>query len=226
MEDQTWEEDRTNPFSDTSNKASSSVLEGLEKVADYCDKLDIALVKINDLELVISIISLSTSSLSVQVTEYNLGELPALVYYRHTIPILYEGPLEAEDDLLEWLIQNRNSGDEEDVIEDVQFKSLEAMVAAVENIAVLFCEYSLLLIVYKRSDSPRFFLQTTQSQQRRTRFWKAWRRLTTIATAKAFTLSRLPILRPRITMASPPSPHLSTSRTASQTFLTVSHHLL
>ena len=142
MEDQTREEDRTNPFSDTSNKASSSVLEGLEKVADYCDKLDIALVKINDLELVISTISLSTSSLSLQVTEYNLGELPALVYYRHTIPILYEGPLEAEDDLLEWLIQNRNSGDEEDVIEDVQFKSLEAMVAAVENIAVLFCKYS------------------------------------------------------------------------------------
>jgi len=114
---------KTNPFTDTSNKESSSVLEGLEKVADYCDKLDIALVKINDLEL---------------VTEYNLGELPALVYYRNTIPILYEGPLEAEDDLLEWLIQNRNSGDEDDVIEDVQFKSLEAMVAAVENIAVLF----------------------------------------------------------------------------------------
>ena len=43
---------RTNPFPDTSNKASTAVLEGLEKVADYCDKLDIALVKINDLELV------------------------------------------------------------------------------------------------------------------------------------------------------------------------------
>ena len=49
---------------------------GLAKVDDYCGKLDIGLVKINDLEL---------------VTEYNLGELPALVYYRHTIPILYEG---------------------------------------------------------------------------------------------------------------------------------------
>jgi len=107
----------------TSNKASTNVLEGLEKVDDYCEKLDIALVKINDLEL---------------VTEYNLGELPALVYYRHTIPILYEGVLEAEDDILEWLVQNRSSGDEEDVIEEVQFKGLEAMVAAVENIAVLF----------------------------------------------------------------------------------------
>ena len=75
------------------------------------------------------------------MTEYNLGELPALVYYRHTIPILYEGALDAEDDILEWLIQNRSSGDEDDVIEEVQFKGLEAMVAAVENIAVLFCKF-------------------------------------------------------------------------------------
>jgi len=107
----------------TGNKQSSEVLNGLEKVDDYCDKLDISLVKINDLEL---------------VTEYNLGELPALVYYRHSIPILYEGDLTAEDDILEWLIQNRSSGDEEDIIEEVEFKSLEAMVSAVENIAVLF----------------------------------------------------------------------------------------
>jgi len=105
------------------NKQSTEVLNGLEKVDDYCDKLGVSLVKINDLEL---------------VTEYNLGELPALVYYRHTIPILYEGDLTAEDDILEWLIQNRSSGDEEDVIEEVEFKSLEAMVSAVENIAVLF----------------------------------------------------------------------------------------
>ena len=51
-------------------------MNGLAKVDDYCGKLHIGIVKINDLEL---------------VTEYNLGELPALVYYRHTIPILYEG---------------------------------------------------------------------------------------------------------------------------------------
>jgi len=107
----------------TGNKQSSQVLNNLEKVDDYCEKLEISLVKINDLEL---------------VTEYNLGELPALVYYRHSIPILYEGELTADDDILEWLIQNRNSGDEEDIIEEVEFKSLEAMVSAVENIAVLF----------------------------------------------------------------------------------------
>merc|ERR1719297_479445 len=33
-----------------------------------------------------------------------------LVNYRHGIPILYEGDLTAEDDILEWLIQNRSSG--------------------------------------------------------------------------------------------------------------------
>ena len=42
----------TNRPLDTGNKASKEVLEGLEKVDDYCEKLDIALVKINDLELV------------------------------------------------------------------------------------------------------------------------------------------------------------------------------
>ena len=51
-------------------------MNNLAKVDDFCTKLDIGLVKINDLEL---------------VTEYNLGELPALVYYRHGVPILYEG---------------------------------------------------------------------------------------------------------------------------------------
>ena len=53
--------------------------------------------------------------------------------------------MRAEDDILEWLIQNRNSGDEEDVIEEVEFKTLQAMVTAVENIAVLFCKWSTLV---------------------------------------------------------------------------------
>lgn len=57
-------------------------MNNLAKVDDFCTKLDIGLVKINDLEL---------------VTEYNLGELPALVYYRHGVPILYEGETRVMD---------------------------------------------------------------------------------------------------------------------------------
>ena len=42
--------------------------------------------------------------------------------------------------MLEWLVQNRHSGDGEDVIEEVDSSSLETMISAVENIAVLFCK--------------------------------------------------------------------------------------
>lgn len=47
----------------------------LENIDDEADQLGIAFVKINDEEL---------------ASEYNLGELPKLVYYRHQIPIIYE----------------------------------------------------------------------------------------------------------------------------------------
>lgn len=47
----------------------------LENIDDEADQLGIAFVKINDEEL---------------ANEYNLGELPKLVYYRHQIPIIYE----------------------------------------------------------------------------------------------------------------------------------------
>ena len=43
--------------------------------------------------------------------------------------------------VLEWLIQNRSTGDEDDVIEDVDLKSLETMIQSIEHLAVLFCKY-------------------------------------------------------------------------------------
>lgn len=48
----------------------------LENIDDEADQLGIGFVKINDEEL---------------ADEYNLGTLPSLVYYRHQIPIIYEG---------------------------------------------------------------------------------------------------------------------------------------
>ena len=152
------------------------------------------------------------------MTEYNLGELPALVYYRHTIPILYEGALDAEDDILEWLIQNRSSGDEDDVIEEVQFKGLEAMVAAVENIAVLFCKFDKTSDKILTAPVP----QTIQSQPKLMTFWRAWRPLMTIATTRACTLSRSLTQQQPTTTASPPCQPWSTSRTVCPTCLTVS----
>ena len=42
--------------------------------------------------------------------------------------------------VLEWLIQNRSTGDEDDVIEDVDAKSLDTMIQSIEHLAVLFCK--------------------------------------------------------------------------------------
>lgn len=57
-------------------KKCSKVLQELENIDDEADQLGIGFVKINDEEL---------------AEEYNLGQLPALVYYRHQTPIIFEG---------------------------------------------------------------------------------------------------------------------------------------
>ena len=54
--------------------------------------------------------------------------------------LLFLGDLMDEAAVLEWLIQNRSTGDEDDVIEDVDLKSLDTMIQSIEHLAVLFCK--------------------------------------------------------------------------------------
>lgn len=56
-------------------KKCAKALQELENIDDEADQLGIGFVKISDEKL---------------ADEYNLGELPKLVYYRHQIPIIYE----------------------------------------------------------------------------------------------------------------------------------------
>ncbi|XP_049820637.1 uncharacterized protein LOC109604293 isoform X5 [Aethina tumida] len=107
-------------------KKCSKVLQELENIDDEADQLGIGFVKINDEAL---------------AEEYNLGTLPALVYYRHQIPIIYEGELQKEDDVLEWLVQHKSTGDEDDVIEDVTLKTLGTLITSVDHLAVLFYDH-------------------------------------------------------------------------------------
>ncbi|TRY76604.1 hypothetical protein TCAL_03494 [Tigriopus californicus] len=102
---------------------SSEALRHLENIDSKADKMGIAFVKINDLEL---------------VDEYGLPGLPSLVYYRRQAPILYEGDLAQETEILEWLIHTRTTGDDEDVIEEVSSTELETLISSVENLAVLY----------------------------------------------------------------------------------------
>lgn len=105
-------------------KRCAKALQELENIDDEADQLGIGFVKIHDATL---------------AEEYNLGSLPALVYYRHEIPILFEGELSKEEDVLEWLVENKSTGDEEDVIEDVTAKTLSTLIGNIDNLVVLFC---------------------------------------------------------------------------------------
>ncbi|KAL1490518.1 hypothetical protein ABEB36_013197 [Hypothenemus hampei] len=107
-------------------KKCSKVLLELENIDDEADQLGIGFVKINDEDL---------------AEEYNLGPLPALVYYRHQIPIIYSGELTKEEDVLEWLVQHKSTGDEDDIIEDVTLKTLTTLISSVDHLAVLFYDH-------------------------------------------------------------------------------------
>ncbi|XP_050478408.1 uncharacterized protein LOC126867664 isoform X3 [Bombus huntii] len=107
-------------------KKCLKALQELENIDDEADQLGIGFVKIADEQL---------------ADEYNLGPLPVLVYYRHQIPIIYEHELSKEEDVLEWLVANKSTGDEEDVIEDVTAKTLQTLIGNIDNLVVLFYDH-------------------------------------------------------------------------------------
>lgn len=51
------------------------------------------------------------------------------------------GELSKEEDVLEWLIENKSTGDDEEVIEDVTAKTLSTLIGNVDNLVVLFCKF-------------------------------------------------------------------------------------
>ncbi|KAJ8675217.1 hypothetical protein QAD02_011003, partial [Eretmocerus hayati] len=107
-------------------KKCAKALQELENIDDEADQLGIGFVKIADERL---------------AEEYNLGPLPVLVYYRHQIPIIYENELSREEDVLEWLVANKSTGDEEDIIEDVTAKTLHTLIGNIDNLVVLFYDH-------------------------------------------------------------------------------------
>lgn len=64
-----------------------------------------------------------------------LDTLPAVVYFEKGIPNVYDGDLEEEDDFLQWLVDQL----EKDEIEDVTDEMLDKLIAEGKTLAVLFC---------------------------------------------------------------------------------------
>ena len=51
---------------------------------------------------------------------------------------MYAGDMNDENEMLEWLIKNQSSADDEDVLETVNGEQLEIMVDNVDNLMIYF----------------------------------------------------------------------------------------
>lgn len=102
------------------------ILEGLELIDDECDVFGIHMVKIQDPQL---------------AKRYSIKTFPALVYFRNGNPLLFEGDMQNEQSVLEWLIDddNRELADE---IEEVNERMLERLLDESSLLVVFFCKYS------------------------------------------------------------------------------------
>nr|XP_014103415.1 uncharacterized protein LOC106627696 isoform X8 [Bactrocera oleae] len=100
------------------------ILEGLELIDDECDVFGIHMVKIQDPQL---------------AKRYSIKTFPALVYFRNGNPLLFEGDLQNEQSVLEWLIDddNRELADE---IEEVNERMLDRLMADSTLLVVFFYE--------------------------------------------------------------------------------------
>ncbi|KAK9727391.1 hypothetical protein QE152_g19195 [Popillia japonica] len=100
------------------------ILEDLENIDDECDVYGIHLVKIQDPQL---------------AKRYSIKTFPALVYFRNGNPLLFEGDLQNEESVLEWLIDddNRELADE---IESVNERMLARLLSESPFLAVFFYE--------------------------------------------------------------------------------------
>lgn len=99
------------------------ILEELENIDDDCDRHGITFVKTQDYSI---------------AELYGISEYPVLVYFEANIPNVYEGSLNEEEEVLQWLIQQKT----EDRIELITRVMLESMVEETQYLAVYFCKYN------------------------------------------------------------------------------------
>lgn len=101
----------------------SGILDELENIDDDCDRHGITFVKTQDYSI---------------AELYGISDYPVLVYFEGNVPNVYEGSLREEEEVLQWLIQQKT----EDRIELITRVMLESMVEETQYLAVYFCKYS------------------------------------------------------------------------------------
>lgn len=105
------------------SKMSGDVLTELENIDDEADVFEIRFVRIQDSKL---------------AEDFSLASIPSLVYFRDGIPIVYQGELTDEAEVLEWLIQHQSTVEDEDIVESVDKDELDIMMRNVDYLLVLY----------------------------------------------------------------------------------------
>merc|ERR1719347_713137 len=82
------------------SKESSKALEHMEDIDDDSNVFNIRFLRIKDPEL---------------ADDYSLRKIPCLVFFRREIPVVYAGELKDEQEMLEWLIKNQSSAEDDDL---------------------------------------------------------------------------------------------------------------
>lgn len=91
-------------FYDKDDKQDIRILNELENIDDELEKEGIVIVRIDN---------------DAEAKEYGIDHLPTLVYFEENIPAIYEGDLMNEDEVLEWLIEQKNSATIEEVTDEI-----------------------------------------------------------------------------------------------------------
>lgn len=98
------------------------ILNELENIDDDLEKEGIVIVRIDN---------------DAEAKEYGIDHLPSLIYFEDKIPAIYEGDLLNEDEVLEWLIQQKNSA----TIEEVTDEILTDLIEDHEYVVVYFSKH-------------------------------------------------------------------------------------
>lgn len=80
-----------------------------------------------------------------EAKEFGIDHLPTLVYFEENIPAIYEGDLMNEDEVLEWLIEQKNSA----TIEEVTDEILTDLIEEHEYVVVYFSKHFEFNTIYK-----------------------------------------------------------------------------
>lgn len=72
-----------------------------------------------------------------EAKQYGIDHLPALLYFEDKIPAIYEGELMNEEEVLTWLIKQKNTA----TIEEVTDEILKDLIEEYEYVVVYFSKY-------------------------------------------------------------------------------------